>query len=112
MANDTEFYSKFMDVMAARIKVAAPARVIKINGDGTADIVPLYIVNGEKADPILGAPYLRHVNPPDNPLMTNDVVFAVFADRQLDNMNGSQSFKADFPLLHRETDAVIVGVFA
>ncbi|KIL72516.1 hypothetical protein [Bacillus badius] len=112
MANDTKFYLDLINVMAAKIKVAAPARVMKVNGDGTADIVPLYIVNGEKADPILGAPYLKHVNPPDDPLRINDVVYAVFADRQLDNMNGSQSFKADFPLLHRETDAVIVGVFA
>lgn len=112
MAEDTKFFERFMNAMAMRINVAAPARVIKVNGDGTADIVPLYIINGEKADPILGAPYLRHVDTIKNPLQVGATVYAVFADRQLDGMDGSRSFPADLEDYHRITDAVIVGVFA
>lgn len=112
MAKDDKFFSELIREIGIHLFVAAPARVIKVNGNHSADIKPLYKTKDdtgtiEEHPSILEAPILKHVgivNP-------GDVVWVNFGDRALDNMSGNYSFDPGFTRLHSINDAVIVGIF-
>lgn len=110
MAEDTNFFLKFARSIKTSIHVAAPARVIAVHADGTADVVILYKKDGEESSPLQKVPVMKHVVQVE-PLAKGDVVHLNFADQSLDEMNGSQSFEPASDMLHRLADAVIVGVY-
>lgn len=112
MASDNKFYSMLMREIGLHLYVAAPARVIKVHSDHTADIKPLFKTRDEddhvqEHSPVMGAPILKHVGT----VNTGDVVWVNFADRALDHMQGNKTFEPGFNRLHSINDAVIVGVF-
>ena len=110
MAEDTNFFLKYAQSIKASIHVSAPARVIAVNGDGTADVVILYKKGGEESSPLQKVPVMKHVVQIE-PLVKGNVVHLNFADQSLDEMNGSQSFEPSSDMLHRLADAIIVGVY-
>lgn len=111
MANDTNFFESLKEDIAARIHVAAPARVVRAYGTQyetrEADVVPLYKNKGEELPLIPRVPVMRHVGF----LETGSTVELLFNDRALDNMSGGSSFDPEFSRRHSLTDAVIIGRF-
>lgn len=112
MANDDKFFSQLIREIGLHLFVAAPARVLKVYPDYTADIKPLFKTQDEQGNieehsPVLLAPVLQHVGT----LLPGDVVWVNFADRSLDNMNRGQTFDPGFTRIHSMNDAVVVGRF-
>ncbi|CAM4012974.1 Gp138 family membrane-puncturing spike protein [Mesobacillus zeae] len=112
MANDTQFFNHLKKEVGLHLFVAAPARVITMNANGTADIKILFKTkdkDGELSDhpPVVEVPILKHIGE----LITGDVVWVNFADRALDHMTGAHTFDPGFTRVHSINDAVIVGVF-
>ncbi|OAH53905.1 hypothetical protein AWH48_11595 [Domibacillus aminovorans] len=110
---DSIFYQRLLEDFSAQLYVAAPARVIKLNPDRTADVVPLFKEDGAEASPLLGVPYLRHIEAGEgvSSIKKGSAVWLNFADRAIDNMVGAKSFDPEFSRRHERKDAVIVGVF-
>lgn len=114
--NDATFFRRLLEDFGARIHVAAPARVIRLYSDRTADVVPLYKEEGGEASPILSVPYLKHIQPYNETTGGGDIrvgsaVWLNFADQSLDEMLGAASFTPVSEVRHDRKDAVIVGVF-
>lgn len=125
MAKDTNFF----DMLERRIKlslfVAGPARVVSFHSStNTADIELLFLTKYADGDtepqsiiedvPILGMRYNSGLS--DDPVMfypslkSGDRVWVNFADRALDNMDGTNKFDPDYYRTHDTRDAVIVGI--
>lgn len=108
--------TRFTDALIRNIKlslyVSAPAKVIKYDaGAHTADVEPLYLSvdNDNNVDdwPLIeDALVLKHVGD----LAAGDVVVLLFADRALDEMNGSEKFDPDSTRTHDLTDCFVIGV--
>lgn len=115
--NDATFFRRLLENFGANLYVAAPARVIRLHPDRTADVVPLFKEeDGKEASPILSVPYLRHIQPYNPVTGSGDIregsaVWVNFADRSLDEMSGAVSFTPVSGGRHDRKDAVIVGVF-
>lgn len=111
--NDATFFRRLLEDFGARIHVAAPARVIQLHPDRTADVVPLYKEEGQEASPILSVPYLQHIQEGigEQNIRIGKAVWLNFADQSLDEMLGAASFTPVSEVRHDRKDAVIVGVF-
>lgn len=112
MSKSTNFFDALIRNINLNLYVSAPAKVISYNsGAHTANVEPLYLsVDGEdNVDewPLIeDALVLKHVGY----LNPGDVVLLLFADRALDNLNGTEKFDPDSSRAHDLTDAFIVGV--
>lgn len=112
MANDDKFFSTLMREIGLQLYVSAPARVVKVYTNQTADIKPLFKIkdemgNLEEHSIVLGARILKHVGV----LNPGDVVHVNFTDRALDHLKDNQAFDPVFTRLHSINDAVIVGEY-
>lgn len=110
MANDDKFYSMLIREIGLQLFFAAPARIIKVYDNHTADIKPLFKTednegNVQERSPVLGARILEHVGV----LEPGDVVHVNFTDRSIDNLKDNQTFHPGFLRVHSINDAVIVG---
>jgi len=105
MAHDTDFFQKFIQHIKAEVYVAAPAKVVKVNGK-TADIKPLFKEDGEEHALILDAHILKSAGS----VSEGDIVHVNFTDRALDYLS-NQPFDPQFSRMHSINDAVIVGVY-
>jgi hypothetical protein len=113
MSNGTKYTDALIRNIKLSLHVAAPAVVKKYDsGAHTADVEPLFMSadndgNLDEWPLIEDANVLKHVGD----LNVGDVVLLNFADRALDEMNGSEKFDPDSTRTHDLTDAVIVGCF-
>ncbi|MED4977228.1 hypothetical protein NST70_13650 [Weizmannia sp. FSL K6-0777] len=112
MAYDDKFFSNLIREIGLHLYVSAPAKVVKVHGNHTADVKVLFKTkdadgNLDEYTPILGAHILKHVGT----INTGDVVHLNFTDRALDNLSGNQTFDPEYTRLHSMNDAVIVGVY-
>ncbi|MCO7127823.1 hypothetical protein NIE88_18920 [Sporolactobacillus shoreicorticis] len=112
MSNSTKFTDALIRNIKLSLHVAAPAVVKKYNsGAHTADVEPLFmsVDNDGNADewPLIeDAIVLKHVGD----VAPGNVVLLLFADRALDELNGSAKFDPDSTRSHDLTDCFVVGV--
>ncbi|MBP2002564.1 hypothetical protein J2Z69_003650 [Paenibacillus shirakamiensis] len=112
--------ARYLDDRITALRVGLPCKVIAFDTDSaTADIQPL--TRTSKTDPAMlhSVPVLSqryHVHGGDPQVYTpvlypGDVVFAVCADRELQNVKSGNVASPDTNRSHSVNDAVIVGVF-
>jgi hypothetical protein len=112
MSQPTRLFDALLRNIQLNLYVSAPAKVIKYDsGAHTADVEPLFMSEDNDGNldawPLIeDALVLKHVGD----LAAGDVVVLLFADRALDEMNGSEKFDPDSTRSHDLTDAMIIGV--
>ncbi|MBM5675616.1 hypothetical protein [Listeria seeligeri] len=110
MSQDTKFFDSFIRLVNSSVSVLLMCRVV--NYDATnkrADVQPLNLKrNGTKRGMILDALVLKHA---EEGMAQGKVVAVVFADCELDNIQGASDFKPGSYRQHSVNDAVVVGVW-
>lgn len=110
MAQDTKFFDSFIQLVNSSVSVLLMCRVVNYDvANKRADVQPLNLKrNGAKRGMILDALVLKHV---EEDMAQGKVVAVVFADCELDNIQGTSDFKPDSSRQHSVNDAVVVGAW-
>ena len=107
---DLDFFKNFSDSLNANLYVSMFCRVVKLHdSNSSADVQPNALQSdGSKRAMILECPVAKHCR---KYIEVGNLVFVVFADRDLDNMTGSGDFTLASRRMHSINDGVILGVF-
>ncbi|EAC4247909.1 hypothetical protein V8L40_002609 [Listeria monocytogenes] len=110
MTQDTKFFDSFIRLVNSSVSVLLMCRVVNYDvANKRADVQPLNLKrNGTKRGMILDALVLKHL---EEDMAQGKVVAVVFADCELDNIQGPSDFKPDSYRQHSVNDAVVVGVW-
>lgn len=125
MGKDTNFFDMMEWRLKTKIHTSGPARVVSFNeSTKTADIELLFLTKYADGDtepqpiieevPVLGMRYKSSSSDSSEMfhpyLRSGDRVWVNFAERALDNMEGTIKFDPDYHRTHDIRDAVIVGI--
>ena len=110
VSQDIRFFENFSATISEQIHVLQMCRVTAYNASRKrADVRPLALKsNGNERSLIQGALVLKHV---ENDIAVGKAVAVVFSDRDLENINGSASYRPSSKRQHSLNDAVVVGVW-